>query len=167
MILSLVIFSGFPTYADVKSDMRANLPIGQVLGNALGQNPTPTQIKSVVAEVIRDGGNVRQTVNTALGSGLDAKAVIAGAVAGGGDLTDIFEAALGAGYDSDFVSRAAKSAGASDDAIASAMATAEANIGGSPGAGFEAAEGGFNASDVAGIPAGGAGGGGGNVSNNQ
>ena len=166
LILSLFISVNFPAYANIQDDMHARLPIGQVLGNAIGDSPSQAQIKDAVAAVIRDGGDTKQVVRIALGSGFDADAVISGAIAGGGSLTGIFQAALDAGFTSDFISRAASRAGASQDAISSAMATAKA---GEDYYTYEAGE----SSGMAGatfsysIPAGGAGGGGGNVSNNR
>ncbi|MHB8174565.1 MAG: hypothetical protein ACYDFU_08935 [Nitrospirota bacterium] len=168
LVLSIVISTGFPAYATIKGDMQEKLPIGQVLGNALGSNPTPARIKDAVAEVIKDGGNASQVVKIALSSGLDADAVISGAIAGGGSLTDIFQAALDAGFTADFISGVAGRTGASQDDIASAMATAEANAGNSGNEGMEAAGNRNLPSEFSGIPAGGAGGGGGgNVSNNH
>jgi hypothetical protein len=167
LILSLFIAANFPAYANIQDDMRARLPIGQVLGNALGDSPSPAQIKDAVAAIIRDGGDTKQVVRIALGSGFDAEAVISGAIAGGGSLTGIFQAGLDAGLTSDFISGAASRAGASQEAILSAMATANAGedlytYEAGRSSGMSAAS--FSYS----IPAGGAGGGGGgNVSNNR
>ncbi len=167
LVISIVISAGFPAYASIKGDMQKNLPMGQVLGNALGQNPSPMQVKNTIADIIKDGGNVYQVVKMALNSGLDPEAVLAGAIEGQGNLSDIFRAALDAGYNENFISKAASDAGESSDAIASAMATAEANSGGAGNPGMETAGNGPMPSGGSGIPAGGAGGGGGNVSNNR
>ncbi len=164
LVFSIVISAGLPAYATVKADMQKHLPLGQVLGNALGHNPAPMQVKDTVAEIVKDGGSAYQAVKMALNSGLDPQTVIAGAIEGQGRLSDIFRAALDAGYNENFISRVASNAGESSDTIASAMATAQANGG---GAGMETAGNGPAPSDGSGIPAGGAGGGGGNVSNNQ
>lgn len=166
LIISLFISVNFSAYANIQDDMHARLPIGQVLGNALGDSPDQARIKDAVAAIIRDGGDTKQVVRIALGSGLDADAVISGAIAGGGSLTGIFQAALDAGFTSDFISRAAGRAGASQDAISSAMATAKA---GEDYYTYEAGESsGMTAAAFSySIPAGGAGGGGGNISNNR
>jgi hypothetical protein len=166
LILSLFISVNFPAYANIQDDMRAKLPIGQVLTNALGDSFTPARIKDVVAAIIRDGGDTKQVVRIALVSGLDADSVISGAIAGGGSLTGIFQAALDAGYSSDFIAGASSRAGASQDAISSAIATAKA---GEDYYTYEAdgSSGMSPATFSYSIPAGGAGGGGGNVSNNR
>ncbi len=168
LVVSIVISSAFPAYATIKGDMQSHLPMGQVLGNALGQNPSRLQVKDAIAEIIKDGGNAYQVVKMALNSGLDAEAVIAGAIEGGGNLANIFQASLDAGYNGNFISKAASDAGESPDAIASAMATAEADSGNAGNPGMGGAGNGNLLSEGSGIPAGGAGGGGGgNVSNNQ
>ena len=167
LVLSLFISVNFPAYANIQDDMRARLPIGQVLGNALGDSFNQAQIKDAVAAIIRNGGDIKQVVRIALGSGLDPEAVIGGAVSGGGSLAGIFQAALDAGFTSDFTSGAASRAGASQDAISSAMATAKA---GEDYYTYEAGQSsGMSAATFSySIPAGGAGGGGGgNVSNNR
>jgi hypothetical protein len=166
LILSLFISVNFPAFANIQEDMGAKLPIGQVLGNALGDSPSKAQIKDAVAAVIRDGGDTRQVVRIALGSGFDAEAVISGAIAGGGSLVGIFQAGLDAGLTSDFISSVASRAGASEEAILSALATANA---GEDLYTYEAGQSAMGAASFSySIPAGGAGGGGGgNVSNNR
>ena len=128
-VVSIVISSVFPAYATIKGDIRKNLSMGQVLENALGQDPTPMRIKNAVADIIKGGGDAYQVVKIALNSGLDPEAVIAGGIEGPGRLTDIFRAALDAGYNENFISRAASYAGESTGDIESALAIAVANSG--------------------------------------
>ena len=129
LVISIVISSGFPAYATIEGDIREKLPMSQVLGNALGRDPTPMRVKNAVADIIKGGGNAYQVVKMALISNLDPEAVIAGGIEGPGRLTDIFRAALDAGYNGNFISRAASDAGESTDDIESALAIAEANAG--------------------------------------
>ena len=154
LVLSLLIFINLPAYATTQ----ANLPMGQVLGNALGSNPTPDQVKANIAAIVKNGGDAKEAVKTALDSGLSAEAVIAGAIAGGGNLPGIFQTALEAGLSGSCILKAASQVCASPDKIASAMATAKTG---------EECECGHHHHHHHGIPEGGEGGGGGNCSNDR
>lgn len=150
-----------PAQADINGDMAAGLPVGQVLGNAVGGNATEDNVSAAVKGMVVNGADTGEVVRVALGLGFDPESVIAGAIEGGADAAKVARAALASGIDPDKVAKYCKNAGADPQAVASAIAGVIAEgetyaSSGTPG----------NSTTTT-IPSGGGGGGGANVSPSQ
>lgn len=131
---SLLIALSLPAFADIKSDKSKGLPIGRVLVNALGSDPTDELVKNTVKSMVGDGANVGQLIKVALSLGYDSCAVIKGAISGGGDVTVVVQSAMSGGVDSDSLAECSQDAGADPELVASAIADYNAGKGELPSA---------------------------------
>lgn len=150
-----------PSFADIKSDMTAGMPLEQLLSNNLPQDSSFEKIKSSITEIVQMGGDEGKVVELGIKSGYDAQAVIAGAVAGGGELRRIVLGALAAGLSPERVAVLCKDAGADPETVASILASISS---GEDLYGYGYADSGRQ---LGSIPSGGAGGGGADVSKSR
>lgn len=161
LVLAMFGLISTPAIADIKGDMAAGLPVGQVLGNAVAGNATKGNVKAAVNGMVANGADAGEVVRIALGSGFDSESVIAGAIEGGADVAKVVRAALAFGLDPDKVAQYCKNAGADPQVVASAIAAAV-----SEGEAY-ASSGTTGQGSLSAIPSGGGGGGSSNISNNK
>lgn len=122
LAVGAVLFCSVPSFADIKSDFGAGLPMGQILSNNLPQDSSFEKVKSAIREIVEMGGDEGKVVGVAIKSGYDAQAVISGAVAGGGELRKVVLGALAAGLSPERVAALCKDAGADPETVASILA---------------------------------------------
>lgn len=122
LAVGAVLLCSVPSFADIKSDMTAGMPLEEVMSNNLPQGSSFEKVKSAISEIVQMGGDERTVVEMGVKSGYDAKAVIAGAVAGGGELRRIILGAMAAGLSPERVAALCKDAGADPETVASILA---------------------------------------------
>ena len=160
IILFTMLLIQTPASANITSDMAAGLPLGQVLGNAVGPEADARAVQAAIAEMVRQGADVEALVSVALGSGFTPDDVIAGALSGGADLSAVLHAVITAGVEPRTAAVAARNAGADSDSVAAAIASEGMDFASSGGSGD-------GIRTDSGIPFGGGGGGGADVSGNR
>ena len=162
-VISFTLLTFVNASAGIKTDMDAGLPLGQVLGNALGDNKSDENISSAIEAMVKNGADVRSLMDIAFGSGFNGHAIVGGAIRGGGDLEAIIDEALKHGMEPSMIANYANGAGADPDRVAAILASYTSdniniNNSGSENRGF---------SRLGDIPYGGGGGGGKDVSKSR
>lgn len=143
-LLASIAFAGLLpfsfAYADIASDVAADLPASQIIANAQAEGLTIEQIMQQVAAA--DASLLDAIVTAAIDAGLNPGAVVNAAAAAGGDRTAMETAAILAGADPTEVSEATAAGGPTAGTPAPAIPTATNNAINPPAFGNNAGGGG-------------------------